>query len=281
MKPSLIKNKIFKNFGVYFLQFILTIFVIYFFVLVFLYFYQRNLLYHPNENNYSGDKISVDIEKVKIQTSDNIELLGWYHEKNLKDYKTLVYFHGNAGSLENRIHKLNHFQDMNINFLIIAWRGFNGNKGKPSERGLYVDGKSAIDWLKKKGVDEKNLILYGESLGTGVATHLAQNKNYAGVILETPFTSMVDAAKNFYPYIPINLLLKDKFENFKKVKNINTPILVMHGEVDQIVPFSMGKKIYEIANNPKYSYFTKYDDHMMEYDENLVLALKSFFNSLN
>ena len=281
MKPSLIKNKIFKNFGVYFLQFILIIFVIYFLVLVFLYFYQRNLLYHPNENNYSGDKISVDIEKVKIQTSDNIELLGWYHEKNLKDYKTLVYFHGNAGSLENRIHKLNHFQDMNINFLIIAWRGFNGNKGKPSERGLYVDGKSAIDWLIKKGVDEKNLILYGESLGTGVATHLAQNKNYAGVILETPFTSMIDAAKNFYPYIPINLLLKDKFENFKKVKNINSPILVMHGEVDQIVPFSMGKKIYEIANNPKYSYFTKYDDHMMEYDENLVLALKSFFNSLN
>ena len=76
MKPSLIKNKIFKNFGVYFLQFILTIFAIYFLVLVFLYFYQRNLLYHPNENNYSGDKISVDIEKVKIQTADNIELLG-------------------------------------------------------------------------------------------------------------------------------------------------------------------------------------------------------------
>jgi uncharacterized protein len=281
MKPSLIKNKIFKNSGVYFLQFILTIFVIYFLVLVFLYFYQRSLLYHPNENNYSGDKISVDIEKVKIQTADNIELLGWYHEKNLKDYKTLVYFHGNAGSLENRIHKLNHFQDMNINFLIIAWRGFNGNKGKPSERGLYLDGKSAIDWLKKKGVDEKNLILYGESLGTGVATHLAQNKNYAGVILETPFTSMIDAAKNFYPYIPVNLLLKDKFENYKKVKNINSPILIMHGEVDQIVPFSMGKKIYEIANNPKYSYFTKYDNHMMEYDENLILALKSFFNSLN
>ena len=281
MKPSLIKNKIFKNFGVYFLQFILTIFAIYFLVLVFLYFYQRNLLYHPNENNYSGDKISVDIEKVKIQTADNIELLGWYHKKNLKDYKTLVYFHGNAGSLENRIHKLNHFQDMNINFLIIAWRGFNGNKGKPSERGLYVDGKSAIDWLIKKGVDEKNLILYGESLGTGVATHLAQNKNYAGVILETPFTSMIDAAKNFYPYVPINFLLKDKFENLKKIKNVSAPILVMHGEVDQIVPFSMGKKIYEIANNPKYSYFTKYDDHMMEYDENLVLALKSFFNSLN
>ena len=263
------------------MQIILIIFFIYFLVLVFLYFYQRNLLYHPNENNYSEDKISVDIENVRIKTSDNIELLGWYHEKNLKDFKTLIFFHGNAGSLENRIHKLNHFRDMNINFLIIAWRGFSGNNGNPSEQGLYEDGKSAIDWLIKKGVSEKNLILYGESLGTGVATHLAQNKNFAGVILETPFTSMIDAAKKFYPYIPVKLLLKDKFENYKKIKNINSPILIMHGEVDQLVPFSMGKKIYEIANEPKYSYFTKYDNHMMEYDENLVLALKSFIKSLN
>ena len=263
------------------LQFILIIFFIYFFVLVFLYLFQRNLLYHPNENNYSGDKILVDIKKVKISTSDNIELLGWYHKKNLKDFKTLIYFHGNAGSLENRIHKLNHFENMNINFLIIAWRGFSGNDGKPSEQGLYEDGKSAIDWLKQKGVPEKNIILYGESLGTGVATQLAQNKKFAGVILETPFTSMIDAAKIFYPYIPVNLLLKDKFENYKKIKNINSPILVMHGEKDQIVPFSMGKKIYEIANEPKYSHFTKYDNHMMEYDERLVFALKSFFKSLN
>jgi len=277
----LIKNKSSKKLGIYFLQLILIIFVIYFLILVFLYFYQRNLLYLPNENNYSVDKISVDVKKVKILTSDNIELLGWYHEKNLKDYKTVIYFHGNAGSLENRIHKLNHFQDININFLIIAWRGFSGNDGKPSEQGLYVDGKSAIDWLTKKGVEEKNLILYGESLGTGVVTHLAQNKSFAGVILETPFTSMIDVAKIVYPYIPVNLLLKDKFENYKKIKNINSPILIMHGEADQIVPFSMGKKIYEIANKPKYSYFTKYDDHMMEYDENLVLALKSFLKSLN
>ena len=125
---------------------------------------------------------------------------------------------------------------------------------------------------------EKDIILYGESLGTGVATHLAQNKNFAGIILETPFTSMIDAAKKFYPYIPVSLLLKDKFENKKNIKNINSPILVMHGEADQIVPFSMGKKIYEIANEPKYSYFTKYDNHMMEYDENLLKALKSFLD---
>ena len=263
------------------MQLVLIIFSLYLFVLVFLYFYQRNLLYHPNENNYSGDKISVKIEKVKIRTSDNIELLGWYHEKNLKDYKTLIYFHGNAGTLENRIHKLNHFQDMNINFLIIAWRGFSGNSGKPTEKGLYNDAKSAIIWLKKLGLTEKDIVIYGESLGTGVATEIAQNSNFAGLVLETPFTSMIDAAKNFYPYIPVSLLLKDKYDNQNKIKNINIPVLVMHGEADQIVPFWMGKRIFEIANEPKYSYFTKFDDHMMEYDEKLVFALKAFFKSLN
>ena len=92
---------------------------------------------------------------------------------------------------------------------------------------------------------------------------------------------MVDAAKTFYPFIPVNLLLKDKFDNKSKINNINTPILIMHGEADQVVPFFMGKKMYEIANEPKYSYFTKHDNHMMEFDENLVKALKSFLKSLN
>ena len=111
-------------------SFLQIIIVVYLLVLAFLYFYQRNLLYHPNENNYSNDQISVSIEKVKISTSDNIDLLGWYHEKDLKKYKTILYFHGNAGSLENRIHKLNHFNEMDVNFLIIAWRGFSGNQRK-------------------------------------------------------------------------------------------------------------------------------------------------------
>ena len=256
------------------------LFLVYFLVLVYLYFFQRNLMYHPNENNYSNDELKVNVEKIKVITKDGIDLLGWYHEKNLKEFKTLLFFHGNAGSLENRIHKLNRFGEMKINFLIIAWRGFSGNKGKPSEKGLYEDGQSAIQWLLEKGLNEKDIIIYGESLGTGIATHLSQNKDFAGVILETPFTSMVDAAKTFYPYIPVNLLLKDKFKNEDKVKNINSPILIMHGEVDQIVPFAMGKRIFEVANEPKFSYFTKHDNHMMEYDENLLKALNSFLKSL-
>ena len=263
------------------LELIIGIFAVYVLVLFLLFLFQRNLMYHPEENNYFNDSLEVEIQKVKIKTSDHINLLGWFHKKDLKQFKTIVYFHGNAGKLENRIHKLNHFKDMNVNFLIISWRGFSGNDGKPSEEGLYADGDGAIEWLKNIGLVEEDIIIYGESLGTGIAIEIAQNKNFAGLILETPFTSMVEAAKNFYPYIPVNLLLKDKYKNNEKIKNINIPVLIMHGEADQIVPFWMGKKIFEIANQPKYSYFTKYDDHMMEYDKNLILALKSFIKRLN
>ena len=262
--------------------FILLIFVlIYLFILISTYLFQRNLLYHPSENNYFGDQLLVSVEKVKIKTKDNIELLSWYHSKNNNDYKTILFLHGNAGTLENRIHKINHFRDMNINFLLVAWRGFSGNKGKPTEENLYEDARSAVKWLESKGIKENNIIIYGESLGTGIATEIAQNKNFAGVILESPFTSMIEAAKNKYPYLPVKFLLKDKYESNKKIKNIQSPILIMHGKVDNIVPFYMGKKMYELANSPKYSYFSEYDDHMMEYNEKLLNVLKKFIQSLN
>ncbi len=259
------------------LFFVLTYFIILFSTYVF----QRNLLYHPAENNYSGDKILVEVEKINIKTQDNIQLVSWYHKKNLNNYKTILFLHGNAGSLENRIHKINHFKDMNVNFLIVAWRGFSGNKGKPTEKGLYEDARSAVRWLKFNGVEENNIIIYGESLGTGVATEIAQNKNFAGVILESPFTSMIDAGKDKYPYLNVRLLLKDKYESDKKIKNIKSPVLIMHGKVDNIVPFYMGKKMYELANEPKYYYFSKYDYHMIEYNVKLLKALKDFVSSLN
>ena len=265
----------------YFSQILLIFLLIYLFILIFTYIFQRNLLYHPSENNYSGDKLIVSVEKIKIKTKNNLELLSWYHQKNLNDYKTILFLHGNAGSLENRIHKINHFKDMNINFLIIAWRGFSGNKGKPTEKGLYDDARSAVSWLQARGIKEENIIIYGESLGTGVATEIAQNKNFGGIILESPFTSMIAAGKDKYPFLPVRFLLKDKYESDNKIKNITSPILVMHGKVDKIVPFHMGKKLYELANEPKYSYFSEYDDHMMEYNEKLLKALKDFISSLN
>ena len=263
---------------------ILTLVFFYVLLLTVVFFFQRNLLYHPSVNNYLKNQVvnePTEIEKVKITTEDKIELLGWFYNKNINKFKTILFFHGNAGSLENRTYKLNHFKDLKVNFLIIAWRGFSGNKGQPNEINLYKDAESAIKWLKTKGINEKNIILYGESLGTGVAVEVAQNKKYAGVILESPFTSMVNLGRKYYPFFPVRFLLKDKFESYKKINKISVPILIMHGEVDKIVPYAMGKKMYELANEPKFFYSQEYGDHMIEYDEKLLLSLKKFIQSLN
>ena len=122
-------NFLFKKMN--YLTTILLIFVLtYFLILISTYIFQRNLLYHPSEDNYLGDELDVQIEKVRIKTQDNIELIAWYHNKNIDKFKTILFLHGNAGSLKNRIHKINHFEDLNVNFLLVAWRGFNGNAGK-------------------------------------------------------------------------------------------------------------------------------------------------------
>jgi len=260
---------------------ILVIVISYVGITITLYIFQRNLMYHPTENNYSGDQLKVKIEKVKITTEDNLELLGWYHEKDLKKFKTILYLHGNAGSLDNRIHKINNFQYMDINFLLLSWRGFSKNKGVPTEEGLYKDAIGAVKWLNQKGITKDNIIIYGESLGSGVTIEIAQNENFAGIILESPFTSMIEAGKTQYPIFPIKLLLKDKYESDKKIKNINSPILVMHGKSDKLVPFWMGEKLFNMANEPKYSFFPENDDHMMEYNEDLVNSLSQFIKNLN
>jgi len=241
-------------------------------------------LYHPSVNNYLEDNINkepTEIEKVKITTKDKIDLIGWLYEKDIKKFKTILFFHGNAGSLNNRTYKLNHFKDLNVNFLIIAWRGFSGNMGKPNETGLYEDARSAIRWLNARGIKDKDILLYGESLGTAIAVEIAQNKKYAGIILESPFTSMINMGKKYYPFFPVSFLLKDKFESHNKINKISVPILIIHGKVDKIVPYSMGKKMYELARQPKFFYSQEYGDHMVEYDKELLLALKNFIDSLN
>ena len=260
---------------------IISILVIYLVLLIFLYFYQGKLLYHPTVNSDTEiDNLIPKIEKVNITTSDNLNLLGWFHKKDISK-NTILFLHGNAGSLENRIYKLNHFENFDLNFLIIAWRGFSGNSGKPNEKGLYDDAKSAVNWLKSKGIKEENIILYGESLGSAVAIEIAQNKKFAGIVLESPFTSMVEMGKKYYSFFPVSFLLKDRYESIKKIKNIHIPVLVMHGKRDSIVPFEMGKKIYTSANSPKFYYFSEYDDHMMDYNKLLIEKLKSFIESLN
>jgi fermentation-respiration switch protein FrsA (DUF1100 family) len=210
-----------------------SILLAYIIIVLFTYLFQRRLLYHPSENNYTGDEIQFEYKEVFIEVDKNI--------------------------------KLN-----------LSWRGFSGNPGKPTEKNLYNDARKSVEWLNNTGIENKNIILYGESLGTGVATELGQDNSFAGIVLESPFTSIADAAKIYYPYLPIDLLIKDRYDSLKKIKNINIPILIMHGKKDDVVPFKMGVDLFEKANNPKFSYFSDNDDHMMEFNDQLMNALRKF-----
>jgi len=263
----------------FFYIFILLALITYLMVLTYIYLFQRNLLYHPSDNGYQEDEINFDYKEIFIQNKEGIKLKAWLHEKDLINKKTIIFFHGNAGNLRNRNYKLNELSKFDVNFLIVAYRGFSGNQGKPSEQGLYEDARSALDFLKIKGVKEKNLILYGESLGTAVAIETAQNKDLAGIILESPFTSMVDLAQKYYPFLPVKFLLKDKYETIKKLPKINSPLLVLHGRLDDIVPFAMSKKILDAANEPKFKYFIDNDDHMIRYDQELLNEIKKFISN--
>ena len=135
--------------------------------------------------------------------------------------------------------------------------------------------------LNLNNINDQNIVLYGESLGTAIAIDLSKDYKFAGVVLESPFTSMIDLAQRYYPFFPVRFLLKDKYESIKKMKYLNSPILVLHGKKDNIVPFSMGEKIFNIANNPKFKYFTDFDDHMMNFDDQLINEIDLFINKLN
>jgi len=257
---------------------ILSLLTAYTLLLIFIYINQRNLLYNPAENSYLDDKIEFNHEEVWIETEKEIRLKSWLIKKDLKKYKTLIFFHGNAGNLLNRVHKLNELNKLDINILIISWRGFSGNLGKPTEKNLYIDAKMSIKWLNDLGVSNDKIILYGESLGTGVAVELGQKNTFNSIILESPFTSMAKAAKIYYPYLPINLLLKDRYDSIDKINKITKPVLIMHGMKDNIVPHEMGSQLFQKANQPKYSYFPKEDDHMMNFNEELLNMIRVFIN---
>ncbi len=220
-----------------------------------LYFFQRKVIYYPNPSRqdravYKADDMAV----VKVTTEDALELEGWY--KAPQDNKpVIVVFHGNASHMGMSAWKVRAFMDAGYGALLPAYRGYAGNPGKPSEQGLYKDARGFLSWLiTEKKILESRIVLLGESLGSGVAVEMAANDfpSVKAVILESPYTSFVDMAKNNFPYIPfMNLLVRDKYKNLDKIKNVKAPLFVVHGKRDMIVPFKLGKRLYDEANQPK------------------------------
>ena len=244
----------------------LLVFLYFFFGLV-LYLFQRKILFNQSGKpqlplNY-GLK---DIREINIRTSDNFRLLAWFYEGN-KDKPILVYFHGNSFDIGERAHRIKRYNDSGFSTLIVAWRGYSGNKGIPTEKNLYIDGRATIQWiLDNTEFNTKDIINYGESLGTGVAVELNLKYNFLCTVLEAPFTSIADIASERYRIYPTRLLVKDKFDNMKKIDKIKSPLLVISGKKDEVIPHKHSKLLFVKANKPKESLFIDEAMHNNLYD---------------
>lgn len=211
--------------------------------------FEDKLVYFPNMN--TPDPVAAGLPPLEVRTitsADGIDLLVWHYQGD-KAKPTILYFHGNAGNLGTQAKLVKPLMQAGYNVYMIEFRGFGGNAGAPTEMGLYSDARSALNDLKSLGIAEQNIILYGRSLGTGVASKMAEEIDAKGLILQAPFTSAPAVAKHRYPYLPD--IMRDKFDSLSRIKSITEPLFIFHGDADRTVPPYLTVELFEAANEPK------------------------------
>ena len=263
------------------LKFLIIIGVIYFSILIFLFFFQRNILFVPDRSTPSITETNVsEISEVKIETKDGLSLLSWFYRGKLEK-PLIIYFQGNAGNISDRDYKARFLIDNDYSVLLLGYRGYGGNKGQPSEEGLRKDGEAALEFATREGFQVSDIILYGESLGTGVVVDLGTRAMFKGIVLEAPYTSIEALAKKRYWFIPVTYLLKDKFDSISKVSQLTSPTLVLHGDSDKVINVDCGKQLYDAIPQPKN--FTAFSGggHSNLFDFGAGNEIISFIDSLN
>lgn len=218
-------------------------------IVAYMYGRQRALLYHGSQKRPTlHDKDLPRMREETVRTADGLELLSWYAPPANPGGRVIVIFHGNAGTLDLRADKVRPYLDAGLGVFLLAWRGFSGNPGQPSEQGLYHDADAALHQLEVLGHRREDLILFGESLGTAVATRTAVEHGMAALILEAPPLSIVKMGQRRYPWLPVGKLVKDRFETDSRIQHVQGPILIMHGKKDLVVPFEMGQGLAALAS---------------------------------
>ncbi len=220
--------------------------------IILLYAFQPRMLYFPQKNIlFKPSDVGLAYETVELTTSDNIKLDAWFIPCPDARF-TILFCHGNAGNIGNRIDSLEIFHRLGLNCLIFDYRGYGNSAGRPSELGTYLDARAAWLWLTDyKKIPPENIILFGRSLGGAVAGKLASQTAPAGLALESCFTSFVDIAKHYYPFLPVKTFARFDYNTLESVKKINCPLLVIHSTEDEIIPFTMGEKLYQAALTQK------------------------------
>lgn len=261
------------------------IFLIYLAVVLFMYINQRNYTYFTTPISLNPQVHAIkDLRIVQMRNkNESLELTSWYVPSRKEGFPTIVYFHGNASNLAMSIEKGRPFIDHGYGFLIAEYRGYSGNLGKPTEMNLYSDARGWVKWLlNEESLKQQNIILYGESLGTGVAVHMATEfNNIKALVLEAPYTSLPDVGQSAYKILPVKLLMKDRYNNIDKIKNVSAPTLFLHGKKDKVVPYKFGKSLFDNANTNKKLVSFDNGNHWNLYNLGAFTEIVKFFQSLD
>jgi hypothetical protein len=227
--------------------------VIYFGILLLLMFLEEKLIFFPMRHP-AGDwqPAGLDFEDAEFTAADGTRLHGWYCPVP-EPRATVLFSHGNAGNITHRVDEIALWQrHLRVSVFIYDYRGFGRSEGSPDEPGVYADARAAYRWLvTEKQIQPEKFVLRGESIGCAVSLQLGLEVPHGALILQSPFTSAVDMGQRRFPWLPARWIMRNRFDNAEKIRQYRGPVLIQHGELDSIVPFDMGRRLFELANDPK------------------------------
>jgi uncharacterized protein len=219
-------------------------------LLALMYIFQRSLMYFPDPVRTPPAAAGLpQAEEVILTSADREKLIAW-HVAPHGTKPVVIYFQGNAGALNLRAVRFKWLTADGTGLVALSYRGYGGSSGKPSEAGFISDAMAAYDFVASR-YPSKPIVLWGESLGTAVATALAAEREVGGLILDAPFTSAADVGAAAYPFVPVRWFLKDTFHSDERIVRVKSPLLVLHGERDRVVPITFGERLFKLAPGPK------------------------------
>jgi len=246
---SLVKLKGLFMLGIWIVIIVTSVYVVF---TALLFIFQSHYVYYPDRilSAHPGI-IGLHFESISFETRDGVKLSGWFiPRENARG--VILFCHGNAGNISHRLESIQIFHRLGLDIFIFDYRGYGQSEGKPSEQGTYQDAEAAWRYLiEERQVDPNEIIVFGRSLGGAVASWLAQSHTPGALILESAFTSLRDIAARLYPYLPVRLLLRFEYNTAEHLDRVNCPVLIVHSREDEIMPFSHGRRLFEVANEPK------------------------------
>jgi alpha-beta hydrolase superfamily lysophospholipase len=217
-----------------------------------LYFMQSKFLFHPRHEIFATPRsLGMDFEEIWLKTGDNVKLHAWFIPAKDAEY-TILFCHGNGGSLAHRVETIELYNRMGFNFFIFDYRGYGLSSGKITEHGLFNDADAAWQYLiREKHIPPGKIIIIGRSLGGAVAARLAAENQPAKLICESTFLSIPEMGKDLYPYFPVQWLSRYKFATNLYVKQVKCPVMIIHSKDDEVVKYRHAEKLYNLAGEPK------------------------------